>query len=565
MALEDLDKIDWAQYNHAYGPATDVPDLLRALRSSDEEIYGQAVHELFGNIWHQGTVYEATAYAVPYLIELLAVPAVACKADILFLLEAVARGSSYHDVHQHLSHHYHERQTEDFQATVRKELAWVAAAHEAVEQGVETYLALLGDKDAKVAALAPFTLAACYQNAETILPILRVKIEKETRMPVKVSLVRGAATLLDDAGKAQETLSESYLTLFTELASNWDEPPYVRLAAAISLVYLGGSAYVDLALLLFAQVGSACNEQIASYFPWSIGYEGSVKAMSKALSAYPQIHVHWLVGLLSHPDFSGTEVCSAILEEIQEACRTSRSAARVAAPHLVQLLTDEDEEVRKTVARALPAMGQAKWLAGEKLRSLQTYPNDAARELAIQILERFQEVEQEVAEMVESVMNPKIRCDLGLPELVGQIRDNVDSRSWVGRDERRKALRCVDQIGVGGMDAADLAFFRQLLDHGDAETRVYAARILWAATGDAEMVLPVLIDALSCSPVEFLALKTIEELGPAAGPAVPELRRIAHSDRRAGIWVTYEAWNEVDDVFAAKVREVWQRIDEVLA
>lgn len=72
--LEDLDGVDWASLEHAYGEAADVPDLLRALLSTDSEVREEAVYELFGNIWHQGTVYPASAAAVPFLYELLTAP-----------------------------------------------------------------------------------------------------------------------------------------------------------------------------------------------------------------------------------------------------------------------------------------------------------------------------------------------------------------------------------------------------------------------------------------------------------------------------------------------------------
>ena len=35
--LEGLSNVDWAKLEHAYGPAEDVPDLIRALDSSVED------------------------------------------------------------------------------------------------------------------------------------------------------------------------------------------------------------------------------------------------------------------------------------------------------------------------------------------------------------------------------------------------------------------------------------------------------------------------------------------------------------------------------------------------
>jgi hypothetical protein len=98
--LEGIDSINWASLRHAYGSAEDVPDLLRALASADKEKRKDAVYELFGNIWHQGTVYPATAAAIPFLYELLNSPHVPAKSDIAGLLACIAAGSGYLDVHR---------------------------------------------------------------------------------------------------------------------------------------------------------------------------------------------------------------------------------------------------------------------------------------------------------------------------------------------------------------------------------------------------------------------------------------------------------------------------------
>jgi hypothetical protein len=58
-ALVGLDDVPWDAVEHAYGPATDVPGRLRELTGSRAE-QQHALYELHGDIWHQGTVYEAT-------------------------------------------------------------------------------------------------------------------------------------------------------------------------------------------------------------------------------------------------------------------------------------------------------------------------------------------------------------------------------------------------------------------------------------------------------------------------------------------------------------------------
>ena len=66
--LDGLEAVDWRTLAHAYGPATDVPDMLRALR--DRETAEDALDGLGGTIFHQGTIYQATPPAVAFLAAL---------------------------------------------------------------------------------------------------------------------------------------------------------------------------------------------------------------------------------------------------------------------------------------------------------------------------------------------------------------------------------------------------------------------------------------------------------------------------------------------------------------
>ena len=97
--LEGLDKIDWSQLHHAYGEASDVPIFIRQLLSNDKIVVDKAIYELFGNIHHQRTVYEASAYAVPFLQELLNTPEVTrdTKMSIVCLLSSMADGYDIKD------------------------------------------------------------------------------------------------------------------------------------------------------------------------------------------------------------------------------------------------------------------------------------------------------------------------------------------------------------------------------------------------------------------------------------------------------------------------------------
>jgi hypothetical protein len=92
--LQDIDETDWSRLHHAYGEASDVPGMLRGLASDDEDVWAEAPYELCGTIWHQGTVYEASPHAVPFLLELLRSPEVSGKEGIALLVAELADGTA---------------------------------------------------------------------------------------------------------------------------------------------------------------------------------------------------------------------------------------------------------------------------------------------------------------------------------------------------------------------------------------------------------------------------------------------------------------------------------------
>jgi tetratricopeptide (TPR) repeat protein len=90
--LEGLDAIDWTSSKTAYGPATDVPHMLRALDAASADVRAEAFHDAYGNIFHQGTRYPATALAVPFVIELAAQPTPKDLPELLSLISHLVAG-----------------------------------------------------------------------------------------------------------------------------------------------------------------------------------------------------------------------------------------------------------------------------------------------------------------------------------------------------------------------------------------------------------------------------------------------------------------------------------------
>lgn len=102
--FKNLDNVPWQDLTHAYGSAKDVPDQIRALAGPNKKTASEALFELNGNIWHQGSVYDASLHAVPFLVEAVRHAHPETQAEILDLLGRLAHGHGFYDVHLHMEH-----------------------------------------------------------------------------------------------------------------------------------------------------------------------------------------------------------------------------------------------------------------------------------------------------------------------------------------------------------------------------------------------------------------------------------------------------------------------------
>src|SRR5688572_534237 len=91
--LETINTVDWSHVTGAYGPATDVPELIAAL--AGEKSKKGALASLANSINHQGLITPAATFAAPFLVELARNPAVKDRASIVVLLGELATGGSH--------------------------------------------------------------------------------------------------------------------------------------------------------------------------------------------------------------------------------------------------------------------------------------------------------------------------------------------------------------------------------------------------------------------------------------------------------------------------------------
>lgn len=221
--LDGLDDINWSQFKHAYGNASDVPDDIRALLSPDAETVSDALGRCCGNLHHQGTVYEATAYAVPFLVEFLTLTDFPEKLNLLYYLIEFTNGHSYLDVHQR---HYdiEERESDDFKRRLAQELQWVQAAYDAVANHLDVYFHLMDEAEEEIRCLVIELLGQLPSNQADILPRFKQTLSTETSILVKASILhamRYFSGVVDD------------LMPYTHV----DVPPLMRFCAAESIMY----------------------------------------------------------------------------------------------------------------------------------------------------------------------------------------------------------------------------------------------------------------------------------------------------------------------------------------
>jgi hypothetical protein len=175
--LESLESVRWIERGHAFGSAEDTPENIRALLDADPRIRDGALDELWNTLCHQGTVYDASAPAVPFLLEVAAFGGAANRESLLTLIACIQDGTA--------------------PAGGDGEVA--VACRAAVRAELEALKSLLLDKVAGVRAWAARLVAACAPSsgeaAGELLAALSAESDDDTRgsQALAVGLVAGEA------------------------------------------------------------------------------------------------------------------------------------------------------------------------------------------------------------------------------------------------------------------------------------------------------------------------------------------------------------------------------------
>jgi HEAT repeat protein len=200
--LDRLDEIDWASLRDAYGPATEFPRRLRAALSPDAKERHAAFHELHGTIVHQGTVYEASAVTVPFIIEALRSSPSYGAADLAFLLACIAEGRGYLEVHVRRESDRLRwepllaKEGRTLAGELEREHRLVGAVREAVAPGLDLLLPyLVTDRSPEMRLTVASALARYPDRASDFIPSLESALRSEEDEEVRKAIKESMATL----------------------------------------------------------------------------------------------------------------------------------------------------------------------------------------------------------------------------------------------------------------------------------------------------------------------------------------------------------------------------------
>lgn len=305
--LDGLDAIAWDELSHAYGAAHDTPGLLRQASAGDSQAASEAISELYGSIFHQGTVYPATVAAVPFLAELAAVAANR-RDEFVWMLGMLADNR----------HAYG--------AACTKVRAAVIAQ-------LEPLVALLDDADPKVREAAAYATAKAGVAAEPLWRRWAVEDDPATRAALALAL-----------GEVDSAAAE---TALGDAALNGDQQ--VRVAAAVALLRAGRDWPAGTIPALVA----AIDEDAAITWAWARGAEWSEEIVATpSTTVAVEVVQHMLRSANPSTRRSG-------LWALRARCDAQRSAPPVFVPLVAPLLDDPDPDVRGQVVDVLRQAGAA--------------------------------------------------------------------------------------------------------------------------------------------------------------------------------------------------------------
>ncbi|MBV9848797.1 MAG: hypothetical protein JO250_03830 [Armatimonadetes bacterium] len=188
--LQGLDQIDWRRLGHAYGPADDVPETLRAV-ASGEMTAQDAAERLTVSICHQTyNIYNVSADTIPFVRELVGYEDVSGREWLLLLLADFA-GALFDFYSADLLRKWIEPGNGDFGVyeVAAAKYEWVSRARHVLEEGLPEYLALLNHDRPEIRVAAARLLASLPNKAVQAITHIKERLASEVNDNATASLL----------------------------------------------------------------------------------------------------------------------------------------------------------------------------------------------------------------------------------------------------------------------------------------------------------------------------------------------------------------------------------------
>ena len=313
--LKGLDDVDWASIRHAYGPASDVPDLLRALVSDNLTVREQAHYKLMSSIVHQGTVYEASVEAIPFLVQLVDSPLVDNEAP-LNLLQYIPLGGL---------------DSPELCEQTREKLRII----------LPSLIRNLSHSDIEVRKNMASLLAHYPDDAELLSPLLKEHIKNDSAPEVRASCLRSLAHIWTGlwSVESERVLTEQQQRYIRDIMREFSYPMVVRFEAAIILVGNHADTWLDEATVLFYKIMEPDIQTLREIEIFSIFYH-----VLRVLKPYPKEALQWISVQAKHPY---TQVREQIGNAIHDLTQDEENFSKI-LPTLHLLLDDKSPSVRQS-------------------------------------------------------------------------------------------------------------------------------------------------------------------------------------------------------------------------
>lgn len=210
--FETLDTIDWSRVANCYGTSEGIPAAIRELVSTNASVRDRAREKLWMLLEHQGSVYEASALAVPFLLAILAEPHAQDKRKLVhFLAHLGCRGL-------YLGHWYQGLQTRLVVQSMKEDETFFSQdatdryrrceedTHQGFREGLHIFLPLLSDPDPAIREEVAFLLATFPEDRSRLLPPLITQLQAENDEQVQCSLLLCLGYLLTPTPDSSQLL-----------------------------------------------------------------------------------------------------------------------------------------------------------------------------------------------------------------------------------------------------------------------------------------------------------------------------------------------------------------------